>query len=197
MESADDVELGDGLGISGSGGFKSFFERHGVGAGHVLFAAEGAQAAGGDTDIGGIDVAIDVEVGAVAVEALADVVGHPSDGENVAGAVERERVFGGEAFAGKHFGVNRLETRVVGLKRVGLEWVYVRHCKHDSAAGSRKSLGRWRSRIAGERRDEDRRERKRKQESQRTRSEGAPRARRHGSRFANAWVADRSRDAMA
>ena len=46
-------------------------------------------------------MAIDVEVGDVAVHALADVVGQPADGENVAGAVERERVVGGEALAGQ------------------------------------------------------------------------------------------------
>ena len=52
MQSADDVELGDRLAIAGSGGLESLFERHGVGAGRVLLAAKGAQAAGRDADIG-------------------------------------------------------------------------------------------------------------------------------------------------
>jgi hypothetical protein len=61
-------------------------------------------------------MAIDVEIGAVAMHALADVVGHPPDGEDVAGAVQCEGVVRGEAFAGKHFLVNRLKARVVRLK---------------------------------------------------------------------------------
>ncbi len=42
MQSTDDVEFGDCLGVAGRGGFERFFERHGVGAGSVFFAAKGA-----------------------------------------------------------------------------------------------------------------------------------------------------------
>ena len=155
--------------VSGSCGFECLFERHGVGAGRVFFAAEGAQAAGGDTDIRGIDVAIDVEVGVIAVQTFANVVGHPSDGENVAGAVEREAVFGGEAFAGKDFGVNR-------WRRASSVWngcmFAIANMIAQRALGSLWDAGDQDSR--GERRDEDRLgTTSRKQESQRTRSEGA------------------------
>ena len=90
MQSTDDVELGDRLGVSGGCGFESFFQRHGVSAGRIFLASEGAEAAGGDADVGRIDVAIDVEVGLIAMHALANVVRQPADGEDVAGAVERE-----------------------------------------------------------------------------------------------------------
>ena len=118
MQSADDVEFGDGLGVSGGCGLESFFQRHGVGAGRVFLAAEGAQTAGGHADVGRIDVAVDVEVGLVAVHAFAHVVGQPADGEDVAGAVEREGVLLAEAFAGQHFLLDGVQARVVGLERV-------------------------------------------------------------------------------
>ena len=100
MQSADDVKLGDGLAVSGSRGFEGLFERHGVGAGRIFLAAKGAQAASGDANIGGIDMAIDVEISLVAMHALADVVRHPADGKNVAGAVESEGVGLVQALAG-------------------------------------------------------------------------------------------------
>ena len=118
MQAADDVELGDRFGVSGGRGLESLFERHGVGAGRVLLASEGAEAAGRNADVGGIDVPVDVEVGLVAVHALAHVVGQPADGEDVAGTVEREAILLVEAFAGKHFFFNGGEARVVGLERV-------------------------------------------------------------------------------
>ena len=52
MQSADDVKLRDCLGVAGSGGLKSLFQRHGVGARGVLLAPESAQPAGGHANIG-------------------------------------------------------------------------------------------------------------------------------------------------
>src|SRR5258706_13367109 len=79
MQSADDVQLGDRLVVSRGCGFKGLVERHSVGAGSVFFAAEGAKAAGGDTNIGRIDVAIDIEISPVAMHAFANMVGHPAE----------------------------------------------------------------------------------------------------------------------
>src|SRR5258708_23678153 len=59
MKSANDVKLGDSFGISRSGSFESFIERHGIGAGRVLLASEGTKAASGYADVGGINVAVD------------------------------------------------------------------------------------------------------------------------------------------
>ena len=99
MQSADDVKLRDRLGVAGSGRLERLVERHGVSAGRIFLAAEGAQAARGHANVGRIDVAIDVEIRLVAMHALADRVGHPAHGENVAGAVQGEGVVGVKTFA--------------------------------------------------------------------------------------------------
>ena len=118
MQSANDMKFGDRLGVSGGGGLESFFERHGVGAGRVLLAAEGAQPARRHANIRRIDVAVDVEVRLVAVHPLAHGVGQPAHGQNVAGAVQGKGVVGFKPFAGEDFLVDRREARIVGLKGV-------------------------------------------------------------------------------
>ena len=55
MQSADNVELRDRLGVSGSRGLERFFESHGVGAGRIFLAAKSAQSAGRHTNIRRID----------------------------------------------------------------------------------------------------------------------------------------------
>src|SRR5579864_2099695 len=116
MQPAHDMEFSNCFAVAGSSSFKGLFQRHCVSAGGVFFASEGAQPACGDADIGGINVTIDVEIGLVAVQALAHVVGQPTDGEDVTGSIERKRVIRTEALVGKHLVVNRSETLVVGLK---------------------------------------------------------------------------------
>ncbi len=83
VQAADDVEFGDGFGVAGGRGLPRLFEGHGVAGGVALFAAEGAELAGRDAHVGGVDVAIDVEVGHVAVQPLAHVVGQPAYGQNI------------------------------------------------------------------------------------------------------------------
>ena len=63
MKSSYDMEFCDGLRVTGCGGLKGLFQGHGVGAGGIFLAAEGAQAAGRDAHVRRIDMAIDVEVG--------------------------------------------------------------------------------------------------------------------------------------
>ena len=118
MQAANDVELGHSFRVAGSSGFIGFFQGHGVCAGSVLLASEGTEAAGGHADIGGVDMAVHIEIGHVAMEALAQVVGEPANGEDVPGAVERDRIFKAQAFAGKNLVCNGLEARVVSLKPV-------------------------------------------------------------------------------
>ena len=142
MQSADNVKFRDRLGVSGGRGLESFLQRHGVGAGRIFLAAEGAQTAGGHADVGGIDVAVDVKVRLVPVHALANVVGHPSHREDVAGSVQREGVIGGEALAGHHFRADGLEARVVSLKCMilnGVRWSRRRH-RFDNIAGECRKL---------------------------------------------------------
>ena len=83
MQAADDVELGDCFGVAGGRRLPGLFESHGVAGRVALLAAKGAELAGRHADVGGVDVAIDVEVGHVAVHPLAHVVGQPADGQHV------------------------------------------------------------------------------------------------------------------
>ena len=100
VQAADDVEFGDGFGVAGSRGLPRLIESHGVTGGVALFAAEGAKLAGRHAHIGGVDVAIDVEVGHVAVHPLAHMVGQPAHGKHVAGAIENQAVVRTEPLPG-------------------------------------------------------------------------------------------------
>ncbi len=137
MQPPDDMKFGDRLTVPGRRGFERLLKRHRVGPGRIFLAAEGAKAAGRDAHIRGIDMAIDVEVGLVAMHALADVIGHPAHGEHIAGAVERERVGGIEALAGHQFGMNRLQPGIVSLKRMVL--ARGKHLPDDIAGACPKS----------------------------------------------------------
>jgi hypothetical protein len=52
------------------------------------------------------------------MHALANIVGEPTDGKNVSGAVKGERVLLVKAFADKDFLFDGMKACVVGLKRV-------------------------------------------------------------------------------
>src|SRR5262249_45294570 len=93
-------------------------KRHGVSARSILLAAKSAQPAGGYANVGGIDVAIDVEVSLIAMPALANQVGHPADSEDIAGTVKRESVILREAFAAQYLLRHRVQPGVVCLKLV-------------------------------------------------------------------------------
>src|SRR6476661_1747763 len=73
MQTANDVEFGGAFAHALFGALVDFFESERVSAGNVGIAAEGAQFAMRDAYVGGVDVAIDVEVGDVAVALFANV----------------------------------------------------------------------------------------------------------------------------
>ena len=116
VKAADDMKFGHGFAIAGSSRLKRLFERHGVSAGGVLFSTESAQAARRNAHIRGIDVAIDVEIRLVAMHSLADTICEPAYGQNVARAVESQRVFGVESLTRDHLLVNAVEAAVLSLK---------------------------------------------------------------------------------
>ena len=64
-------------------------------------------------------MAIDVEISAITVQALANIVGQPSDGEDVACSVKQGAVVRVQAVAREDFVVDRVQARVVGLEVVG------------------------------------------------------------------------------
>ena len=116
MQPTDDVELGDGLGITGGGRLKRFFQRHGVSARRVLLTPERAQAARSHANIRRVQMAVNVEICLVAMHAFADVVGHPAHSQNVAGPIESQGVIRVQAHAGYNLVVDRYEAGVVSLE---------------------------------------------------------------------------------
>ena len=116
MQAADDVELGDRLGIALAGAFPDVFERHLIGGGVTLLAPEGAELAGGDADVGRVDVPIDVVVGRIAVQTLAHDVSQVTETKQIVGAVEREAVVETEALLSGHLVCDRAELRVVEMR---------------------------------------------------------------------------------
>jgi len=134
MQAADDMEFGDRFRVPGCRGLEGFFQRHGVSAGSVFLAAKSTKTAGRNTDIRRVDMAINVEVGLVSVQALADVIREPADREDVPGLIKTERVVFCEALSGQHFTSYRFKPRVIGLK-----WVQVRHYFDDTADKPAKS----------------------------------------------------------
>ncbi len=116
MQASDNVELGHGFGVAGSGGLPDLLQRHGVGAGPVFLAAKGAEAAGGYADIRGIDVPVDVEVSHVPMHALAHMIRQPANGQDVGRTVKGQCVIAVEALSGQDFVGNGAEARVVRLE---------------------------------------------------------------------------------
>jgi hypothetical protein len=66
----------------------------------------------GHADVGGVEVAIDVEVADVAVLVLADVVGQPAQRQQVAGPIEGDAVVKAQALACLDLFGNGLKTLV-------------------------------------------------------------------------------------
>ena len=65
-------------------------------------------------------MAIDVEVGHVAVQPLAYVVCQPTDREDVGRGVEHHALVRTKPLLSQYFGCDRLQARIVGPKGMGL-----------------------------------------------------------------------------
>ena len=116
MQASHDVEFCDGFAVPGSRCLKGLFESHGVGARRVLFSPESAQAASSDAYIRRIDMAIHVEIGFIAVHALADMVRQPADRQNIAGSIQSQSVVSIEAFASQDLLVDRHKAGIISLE---------------------------------------------------------------------------------
>ena len=115
MQSADDVKLRDRLAPTFRRRAEDFFQRHGVGAVSPGFAAEGTELATGHADVGGIDVAVDVEIGDVSVPLFADVVRQMADGKKVVRVIKRDALFKPQPLTGKDFRRNGLQGLIFDL----------------------------------------------------------------------------------
>jgi hypothetical protein len=67
-------------------------------------------------------VTVYVEVGHIAVQLLANIVGEPTDCEDVSRAVEGHTFVEREAFASQNFVRDGAKARVVGFERVAWDW---------------------------------------------------------------------------
>ncbi len=139
MKSADDVKLSDRFGVSRCSSLKGFFERHRVGPRSIFFASKGAKPTGSNTNIRRIDVAIYVEVRLIAVHALAHEIGHPSNGQDVAGSIENQGIVGVQPPASHYLFINRHQPLVVCLKSV--DWSVRSHLVDDIARESNLPIG--------------------------------------------------------
>src|SRR3984957_9143784 len=121
MQAAHNVKLCDRFAVTRCRGFERFIKRHGVCARRVFLFPEGTEPAGSYADIGGIQMAIDVEVGLVTVQALTHGVCHPADSENITGAVEGEGIVVAQTLVGEDLLMNRPQAWIVSLEGMKLE----------------------------------------------------------------------------
>ena len=99
MQAADNVKLGRTFPYTLFGTLIDFFESVSVCARGIRVAPKRAKFAMRDADIRGIDVAVDVEIGDVAVLFFADVVGEPADREQVRRTIQFDAILKRQPFA--------------------------------------------------------------------------------------------------
>src|SRR2546430_7787602 len=86
-------------------------------------AAKGAELAVSDTNVGRIDVPVDVEISHVAVFFFAHVIRQPANGKQIGRAVQRDAIIERKARAGKNGVGNRLQTLIGDRQFAHLEFV--------------------------------------------------------------------------
>src|SRR5262249_48176274 len=118
MQPSNNVELRHRFAVARGRGVKRLFERHGIGARGALVAPKSTQSTGRHADVGGINMAIHVEIRLVAMHALANMVGQPAQGEEIRGAIERQRILRTEALTGHYFLMDEYQASIVGFKGV-------------------------------------------------------------------------------
>ena len=116
MQSANNMEFRHRLGVSGSRSLESLFQGHGVCARSIFLAPKGAQTAGSHTYVGGVQMAVNVEIRFVPMHPFADIIRHPADRQNVTSTVESNRIGLVEADAGKNLFMNWPKSGIVSLE---------------------------------------------------------------------------------
>ena len=118
MQATNDMEFGDRFAVSRGRCLPRLFQRHSVSAGCVFLAPKRAQATGGDTDVRGINVAVDVEVSAISVQALANQIGQPTNGQHIVRTIKRQRFLSAEPLLRLYLFAYRRKARIVSLEAV-------------------------------------------------------------------------------
>ncbi len=93
MQAANDVQLRGAAALGLGGTLEDLLIAHDVALLALQVGPEGAEGAAVDTDIGRVEVGVDVVVGEVAVLALADEIGQFTKREQVRGIVEVNTLF--------------------------------------------------------------------------------------------------------
>src|SRR5947207_2842629 len=75
-----------------------------------------APPAGSHADVGGIDMAVYVEIGNVAMHPLAHLICQPTHCQNISRTIESYRILKAKPLAGKNLFGNRQKARVICLK---------------------------------------------------------------------------------
>src|SRR5207302_10359653 len=104
-------KLCDRFRIAGCCGLKSFVERHRICARSIFLASKSAQPAGSYADVGGIDMAIYVEIGNVAMHPLAHMICQPTHGQDIGGTIKSYGILKTEPLAGNNSFGNRQQAR--------------------------------------------------------------------------------------
>src|SRR5271156_1792226 len=102
MQAADNVEFGGAFGDAFSGARVNFVERKSVRTRRVGRAAESAELAVGDANVGRVNVAIDVVVGDVAMLLFANVIREPAHAQKIVRFVEQQPVACVQTVAGEN-----------------------------------------------------------------------------------------------
>src|SRR5271157_293605 len=142
MQAADDVEFCYRLGPALARDSKGFLEGHRVSGGRVGLAAEGAEPATGHTHIRGVDVPVDVEVGPLPVPLLAHMVGKVTEGEQVAGFVERNTLVETETLARPNLFGDRVKFRVFYAERAWEHMVKIPLYRPNTRIATGRQLAR-------------------------------------------------------
>src|SRR5207245_7354318 len=93
---SDDVKLRHGFAVALAGLLDAFLDRHLVAARLVDLSRPGAECAVHPAEVGGVQVAVDIVEGEIAVTRLPDLVREAPETEKIAGRKERDPVFEGE-----------------------------------------------------------------------------------------------------
>ena len=103
VEAADNVEFRHRFGPAFARLAEGILERHRVGARGVGLAAERAQFATRDADVGRVDVPVDVKISSRALKFLPDAMRKPAERQQIVRAVKRRAVVEVQPLFGEHF----------------------------------------------------------------------------------------------
>src|ERR1700682_4258918 len=94
------------------GALVDLVKRERVRAGGIRVAAKSAEPAVRDAHVGGVDVAVDVEIAGVTVTLFTHIIREPADGQQVRRSVEHNPIVEAQPLTGQNFVGDRLQACV-------------------------------------------------------------------------------------